>query len=199
MNQVVKDIEKVATTEANVIILGENGTGKELIAREIHRRSMRKDEVFISVDLGALSESLFESELFGHEKGAFTDATADRLGRFEAAAGGTLFMDEIGNLSLPLQSKLLSVLQTRQIYSVGSNKPVEIDLRLICATNQPIKKMVNEGQFRQDLLYRINTVEIEIPPLRDRREDIPLLVNYFVSRFNKIKPKLISGIYPGVL
>jgi two-component system response regulator HydG len=185
MKQIVTDIEKVAATDANVIILGENGTGKELIAREIHRKSMRRDEVFISVDLGALSESLFESELFGHEKGAFTDATEDRMGRFEAAAGGTLFLDEIGNLSLPLQSKLLSVLQTRQIYRVGSNKPVEIDIRLICATNQPVKKMVSEGQFRQDLLYRINTVEIELPPLRDRLEDIPLITRFYLSRYKK--------------
>lgn len=185
MKQVVIDIEKVATTDANVIILGENGTGKELIAREIHRRSMRRDEVFIPVDLGALSESLFESELFGHQKGAFTDATEDRTGRFEAASGGTLFLDEIGNLSLALQSKLLSVLQTRQIYRVGSNKPVEIDIRLICATNQPIKKMVNEGQFRQDLLYRINTVEIDIPPLRDRSEDISLITRFYLSRYKK--------------
>ncbi len=185
MKQVIKDIEKVATTDANVIILGENGTGKELIAREIHRRSMRRDEVFISVDLGALSESLFESELFGHQKGAFTDATEDRTGRFEAASGGTLFLDELGNLSLALQSKLLSVLQTRQIYRVGSNKPVEIDIRLICATNQPINKMVNDGQFRQDLLYRINTIEIDIPPLRDRPEDITLITRFYLSRYKK--------------
>ena len=185
MKHVVRDIEKVASTDANVIILGENGTGKELIAREIHRRSMRKDEVFISVDLGALSESLFESELFGHQKGAFTDATEDRMGRFEAATGGTLFLDEIGNLSLPLQSKLLSVLQTRQVYRVGSNKPVEIDIRLICATNQPILKMVSEGSFRQDLLYRINTVAIELPPLRQRKEDISLITRFYLSRYKK--------------
>jgi len=185
MKQVVSDMEKVASTDANVIILGENGTGKELIAREIHRKSLRRDEVFISVDLGAISETLFESELFGHEKGAFTDAREDRMGRFEAAAGGTLFLDEIGNLNLPLQSKLLSVLQTRDIYRVGSSKPIEIDIRLICATNQPIKKMVSEGQFRQDLLYRINTVEIELPPLRERQEDIPLITRFYLSRYKK--------------
>jgi len=194
MKQVTRDIEKVASTEANIIILGENGTGKELIAREIHRKSHRRDEVFISVDLGALSESLFESELFGHQKGAFTDATEDRMGRFEAASGGTLFLDEIGNLSLPLQSKLLSVLQTREIYRVGSSKPDKIDIRLICATNQPIKKMVNEGQFRQDLLYRINTVEIELPPLRDRLEDISLITRFYLSRYKKKYRKEKLGI-----
>ena len=179
------DIDKIAGTDVNVLILGENGTGKELIAREIHRNSSRRDEVFINVDLGSLSETLFESELFGHQKGSYTDASEDRVGRFEAASGGTLFLDEIGNLTLPLQSKLLSSLQNREIYRIGSNRPVEVDIRLICATNQPIKQMAAQGTFRQDLLYRINTVEIEIPPLRQRQEDIPSLANHFLSFFSR--------------
>jgi DNA-binding NtrC family response regulator len=187
------DIDKIAGTDVNVLILGENGTGKELIAREIHRNSSRRDEVFINVDLGSLSETLFESELFGHQKGSYTDASEDRVGRFEAASGGTLFLDEIGNLTLPLQSKLLSSLQNREIYRIGSNRPVEVDIRLICATNQPIKQMASQGTFRQDLLYRINTVEIEIPPLRQRQEDIPSLANHFLSLFSRKyrKEKLI--------
>jgi len=190
MSQVISDIDKVSGTDANVLIIGENGTGKELVAREIHRRSGRRNEVFISVDLGAISETLFESELFGHVKGAFTDATEDRVGRFEAASGGTLFLDEIGNLSLPLQSKLLSVIQNREIYRVGSSKVKEIDIRLICATNQSLSNMVEEGSFRQDLLYRINTVEMELPPLRERKEDIPLLAEHFITRFvDKYKKK----------
>ncbi|GAO28198.1 sigma-54-dependent transcriptional regulator [Geofilum rubicundum] len=163
MQRVFKTIQKVAGTDANVLILGENGTGKELVARALHRYSLRKDETFISVDLGALSESLFESELFGHMKGAFTDAKADRPGRFELASGGTLFLDEIGNLSLPLQAKLLTVLERREVTRVGANKPTPIDIRLISATNMGIKQMAAEGGFRQDLLYRINTVEIDIP------------------------------------
>jgi len=179
------DIDKIAGTDVNVLILGENGTGKELIAREIHRNSSRRNEVFINVDLGSLSETLFESELFGHQKGSYTDASEDRVGRFEAASGGTLFLDEIGNLTLPLQSKLLSSLQNREIYRIGSNRPVEVDIRLICATNQPIKQMAAQGTFRQDLLYRINTVEIEIPPLRQRQEDIPSLANHFLSFFSR--------------
>jgi DNA-binding NtrC family response regulator len=179
------DIDKIAGTDINVLILGENGTGKELIAREIHRNSSRRNEVFINVDLGSLSETLFESELFGHQKGSYTDASEDRVGRFEAASGGTLFLDEIGNLTLPLQSKLLSSLQNREIYRIGSNRPVEVDIRLICATNQPIKQMAAQGTFRQDLLYRINTVEIEIPPLRQRQEDIPSLANHFLSFFSR--------------
>jgi two-component system, NtrC family, response regulator HydG len=179
------DIKKIAGTDVNVLILGENGTGKELIAREIHRNSPRRNEVFVNVDLGSLSETLFESELFGHQKGAYTDAAEDRVGRFEAASGGTLFLDEIGNLTIPLQSKLLSSLQNREIYRIGSNRPVEIDIRLICATNQSIKQMAVQGSFRQDLLYRINTVEIEIPPLRERKEDIPLLANHYLSLYRR--------------
>jgi two-component system response regulator HydG len=179
------DISKIAGTDVNVLILGENGTGKELIAREIHRNSQRRDEVFVNIDLGSLSETLFESELFGHQKGAFTDAAEERVGRFEAASGGTLFLDEIGNLTTPLQAKLLSSLQNREIYRVGSNRPVEVDIRLICATNQSIKQMVVQGSFRQDLLYRINTIEIEIPPLRERREDIPLLANHYLSLYRR--------------
>ncbi len=193
LRQLKDDIDKIAGTDVNVLILGENGTGKELIAREIHRNSSRRDEVFINVDLGSLSETLFESELFGHQKGAFTDASDDRVGRFEAASGGTLFLDEIGNLTLPLQSKLLSSLQNREIHRIGSNRPIEVDIRLICATNQPIKQMSSQGTFRQDLLYRINTVEIEIPPLRQRQEDIPSLANHFMSLFSRKyrKEKLI--------
>lgn len=183
MRSVMDQVNKVAGTDANVLILGENGTGKELVAREIHRRSSRNEEVFISVDLGSLSETLFESELFGHQKGAFTDASEDHTGRFEAASGGTLFFDEIGNLPFPLQSKILSAIQNREIFRVGSTKPVEIDIRLICATNQPLRQMAAEGSFRQDLLYRINTVEIETPSLRERPEDIPLLSDSFLRRY----------------
>lgn len=185
LKQVINNIGKVAGTDVNVLILGENGTGKELIAREIHRSSARSEEVFVNVDLGSLSETLFESELFGHLKGAYTDAKEDRVGRFEAASGGTLFLDEIGNLTIPLQSKLLSALQNRKIYRVGSNRPVEVDIRLICATNRSLKQMVAQGTFRQDLLYRINTVEFEIPPLRERHGDIPLLANHYLSIFGR--------------
>lgn len=177
--------DKVAKTDANVLILGENGTGKELIARAIHQRSLRKNKSFVSVDMGAITETLFESELFGHKKGAFTDAREDRPGRFELANGGTLFLDEIGNLSLALQSKLLSALQSRQITRVGSNQSVPVDIRLICATNMPLQKMVAEGTFRQDLLYRINTVEIHVPPLSERVEDIPLLAHHYLSHYSK--------------
>ncbi|MEM1216998.1 MAG: sigma-54 dependent transcriptional regulator, partial [Bacteroidota bacterium] len=185
MQQVFRMIEKVAKTDANVLILGENGTGKELIARAIHRQSPRQAEVFITVDLGAVPESLFESELFGHKKGAFTDAKADRAGRFEVASGGSLFLDEIGNLSLPLQAKLLSALQTRQITRVGANEPIEVDIRLVSATNMPLYDMVHDNSFRQDLLYRINTVEIQLPALRDRPDDIPLLVDHFLQQYAK--------------
>lgn len=182
-------INKVARTDANVLILGENGTGKELIARAIHQRSLRKENSFVSVDMGAITETLFESELFGHKKGAFTDAREDRPGRFELATGGTLFLDEIGNLSLSLQSKLLSALQSRQVTRVGANQPMAVDIRLICATNMPLHKMVQEGTFRQDLLYRINTVEIHVPPLSDRVEDIPVLadhyLNYYAKKYHK--------------
>jgi two-component system response regulator HydG len=181
MRQVFQTIDKVAATDAGVLILGENGTGKELVAREIHRRSHRKDEVFIKVDVGAIPESLFESELFGHKKGAFTDAKEDRIGRFEAASGGTLFLDEIGNIPIPMQVKLLSVVQQGEIVPVGANKPVRIDVRLICATNMPLYDMVAEKAFRQDLLYRINTVEIHLPPLRERTGDIELLSRHFLQ------------------
>lgn len=185
MQRVFTLIEKVAKTDANVLILGENGTGKELVARAIHRQSPRNDNVFISVDLGAIPESLFESELFGHKKGSFTDAREDRAGRFEIASGGSLFLDEIGNLSLPLQAKLLTALQSRQIRRIGANEFIPVDIRLVCATNMPLYEMVNENSFRQDLLYRINTVEIKLPPLRERREDIPLLIDHFLSMFAK--------------
>ncbi len=181
MQSLLKTIEKVAGTNVNVLILGENGSGKELVAREIHRQSPRAHEVFLSVDMGALSETLFDSELFGHVKGAFTDAKAERAGRFELASGGTLFLDEIGNLSLPLQAKLLSVLQNTQVTRLGSNKAIPIDIRLICATNVPLYDMVVQQQFRQDLLYRINTVELHVPPLRERAEDIPLLIDYYIA------------------
>ncbi|MBX2942902.1 MAG: sigma-54-dependent Fis family transcriptional regulator [Cyclobacteriaceae bacterium] len=178
-------IDKVAATDANVLILGENGTGKELVARAIHQKSLRKDNSFVSVDMGAITETLFESELFGHKKGAFTDARENRTGRFELANGGTLFLDEIGNLSMALQSKLLTALQARQITRVGSNGPVDVDIRLICATNMPLHHMVEEGKFRQDLLYRINTVEIRIPPLYERVEDIPMLADHFLNFYTK--------------
>lgn len=184
--QRVKDlIAKVAKTDADVLILGENGTGKELVARAIHHRSMRNNEVFINVDLGAVSETLFESELFGHVKGAFTDARQDKPGRFELAHGGTIFLDEIGNLSLPLQAKLLTVLQSRKVRRVGSNREAEVDFRLVCATNMPLYDMVYEQQFRQDLLYRINTVEIRMPSLRERIDDVPLLVEHFLNIYAK--------------
>lgn len=178
-------IDRVAGTDADVLILGENGTGKELVARAIHRKSIRQDNVFISVDLGAITESLFESELFGHVKGAFTDARQDKPGRFEIASEGTIFLDEIGNLSLSLQSKLLTVLQHRKVQRVGSNKETAVDFRLICATNMPLHEMVYEKKFRQDLLYRINTVEIRVPSLRERPEDIPLLLDYFLQRYGQ--------------
>jgi transcriptional regulator with PAS, ATPase and Fis domain len=194
MQQVFANIEKVASTEANILILGENGTGKELVARALHRRSERENEVFISVDMGAIAESLFESELFGHMKGAFTDAREDRPGRFELASGGTLFLDEIGNLSMPMQAKLLSVLEARKVTRLGSNVARDIDIRLICATNMPIYDMVAKNEFRQDLLYRINTVEIQLPPLRDRQEDIPLLVDHFLGIFSKKYQKGIKTV-----
>ncbi|MCK4569029.1 MAG: sigma-54-dependent Fis family transcriptional regulator [Bacteroidales bacterium] len=185
MQKVMETVRKVAATDANILILGENGTGKELIARAIHMASARNDEVFISVDLGAISESLFESELFGFKKGAFTDAKEDRAGRFEAANKGTIFLDEIGNLSLSLQSKLLSVLQSRYVVRLGTNKEIPIDIRLVSATNMPLYQMVNESKFRQDLLYRMNTVEIHVPPLRERPEDIPDLVEYFLDIYSR--------------
>jgi len=195
MKPVLQAVAKVSPTDANVLILGANGTGKELIARAIHRSSNRKDEPFVKVDLGSIAETLFETELFGHVKGAFTDAREDRAGRFEIATGGTLFLDEIGNLSLPLQAKLLTALQTKEITRVGDNQPIAVDIRLICATNKPIRKLVEENEFRQDLLYRINTVEIHLPTLHDRSEDIPLLVNFFLKKYkNKYnRPELVIG------
>lgn len=184
IQRVKEIIDRVAATDADVLILGENGTGKEVVARAIHRQSTRNNKVFISVDLGSISETLFESELFGHVKGAFTDAKQDKPGRFEIASGGTIFLDEIGNLSLPLQSKLLTVLQHRKIQRVGSNSEIPVDFRLICATNMPLNEMVVQKTFRQDLLYRMNTVEIRVPPLRERQDDIPLLLDYFLQRYS---------------
>ncbi|RYZ53337.1 MAG: sigma-54-dependent Fis family transcriptional regulator, partial [Chitinophagaceae bacterium] len=183
MQDIFYKIQKIAPTDANILILGENGTGKELIAKAIHQFSLRVTKPFIKVDVGALTESLFESELFGHKKGAFTDAREDRAGRFEAANTGTLFLDEIGNISLHQQAKLLSVLQNRQVIRLGTNEPVPIDIRLICATNIPITELANEGRFRKDLIYRINTVEIVIPPLRKRGQDILLLANHFIKTY----------------
>lgn len=194
MEKVYKLIDKVAKTDANVLILGENGTGKELIARALHQKSMRKENVFVGVDMGAITETLFESELFGHKKGAFTDAKEDRAGRFEVANKGSLFLDEIGNLSMPLQSKLLAVLQNREVTRLGTNVAIPIDIRLICATNMPIDEMVADSQFRQDLLYRINTVEIKLPALRERTEDIAQLCDHFTKMYAKKYRKDISGI-----
>jgi DNA-binding NtrC family response regulator len=194
MQTVFTTIKKVAQTDANVLVLGENGTGKELVARALHRNSLGKDEVFISVDLGSISETLFESELFGHEKGAFTDAKKEKAGRFEIASGGTLFLDEIGNLSLPLQTKLLTAIERRQITRVGATKPTPIDVRLICATNNDLHQMVADGTFRQDLLYRINTVEIDLPPLRERTGDIQILAEHFLRIYAKKYKKTIKGI-----
>ena len=194
MQRIFQTIERVALTDANVLILGENGTGKELLARAIHRNSARKSESFISVDLGSITETLFESELFGHKKGSFTDAKEDRPGRFEFANHGTLFLDEIGNLSMPLQAKLLTVLQNRKVSRVGANKETPVDLRLICATNLPLYDMVKENRFRQDLLYRINTIEIQIPSLRDRIEDIPILANHFLKHYSTKYEKNVTKI-----
>ncbi|MBW2707114.1 MAG: sigma-54-dependent Fis family transcriptional regulator [Deltaproteobacteria bacterium] len=194
IRKVFATIDKVAATEADILILGENGTGKELVARALHRQSPRADEVFISVDMGAIAETLFESELFGHMKGAFTDARENRPGRFELASGGTLFLDEIGNLSLAMQAKLLSVLETRKVTRLGSNAPRDIDIRLICATNMPIYDMIARNDFRQDLLYRINTVEIQLPLLRERQEDIALLTDHFLAKFAKKYQKSITGV-----
>ncbi|MEE1961516.1 sigma-54 dependent transcriptional regulator [Allomuricauda taeanensis] len=200
---------KVAKTDVNVLITGENGTGKELIARELHRLSARKDEVFIGVDMGSIAENLFESELFGHTKGSFTDAKEDRAGKFEAAHQGTLFLDEIGNLSLQMQAKLLSSIQNRSVVRVGSNKPVKVDIRLICATNCNLEQMVVDGLFREDLLYRINTIHIEVPPLRERGEDILVLAEFFLKKFahkydkpglkinNLAQEKLMEYLWPG--
>ncbi len=209
MQGIFYKIEKIAPTDANILLLGENGTGKDLIAKVIHQHSGRVEKPFIKVDAGALTESLFESELFGHKKGAFTDAREDREGRFESANGGTLFLDEIGNISLVQQSKLLTVLQNRQVTRVGTNQAVPIDIRLICATNIPINELANENRFRKDLIYRINTIEIEIPPLRKRKDDIILLAKQFLERYSEkyFKPtlqfdnaaveKLLQYHYPG--
>ena len=193
MRRVRQLIEKMAVTDANVLITGENGTGKEIVAREIHALSGRKEEVMISVDMGAITETLFESELFGHVKGAFTDARKDKAGRMETASGGTLFLDEIGNLSLPMQARLLTAIEKRQITRLGSTQPKNIDIRLICATNADIHNMVTTGKFRQDLLYRINTIEIPIPPLRERGKDILLLARYFLNRYCYKYKKEITG------
>ena len=185
-------IRKVAPTDANILILGENGTGKDLIAKAVHQQSKRAEKPYIKVDVGSLSEGLFESELFGHKKGAFTDAREDRMGRFEAASSGTLFLDEIGNISLYQQSKLLSVLQNRQVTRLGANQHMEVDIRLICATNVSLKELASESRFRKDLIYRINTVEITVPPLRERKEDILLLANHFIRVYSQkyLKPAL---------
>lgn len=185
MQQLHLLVEKVARTDANILITGENGTGKEMIAKEIHSLSDRRNEVMISVDMGAITETLFESELFGHVKGAFTDAKEDRAGKFEAANNGSLFLDEIGNLSYSLQSKLLAAIQGRKITRIGSNKPININIRLICATNSNLQEMVANGTFREDLLYRINTIHIEVPPLRKRGKDILLLADFFLHRYSQ--------------
>lgn len=196
--EVLDIVAKVAKTDANVLITGENGTGKEIIAHELHRQSLRRNEVMVGVDIGSLPETLFESELFGHVKGAFTDAKEDRPGKFEIANGSTLFMDEIANLSLPLQAKLLAALQNREIVKVGSNKKIPIDIRLVCATNSNLQTLVKEGKFREDLLYRINTIQIEIPPLRERVADIPLLTDFFLkiycTKYKKPALKLSSDV-----
>jgi len=209
MRDIFYKVKKIAPTDANILILGENGTGKDLIARAIHEQSLRSKAPFVKVDVGALTESLFESELFGHKKGAFTDAREDRTGRFESASGGTLFLDEIGNISLQQQAKLLSVLQNRQVMRLGSNTPIPVDIRLICATNVPLAELANENRFRKDLVYRINTVEITMPPLRKRGQDIVLLAKHFSQLYcNKyLKPvlefdraaveKLLQYHYPG--
>ncbi len=207
--QMMNLVRKVAKTDANVLITGENGTGKELIAHEIHRISERSQEVLVSVDMGAITETLFESELFGHVKGAFTDARENRPGKFEVADKGTLFLDEIGNLSFHLQAKLLAAIQNRQISRIGSNQTIPVDIRLICATNKNLEGMVQEGLFREDLLYRINTIQIEVPPLRDRGDDVLVLADFFLkkygSKYNKpnlrinqqAQDKLLKYTWPG--
>lgn len=185
MQDLLKKIEKVAPTDANVLITGENGTGKEVVAKTIHNLSLRKKEPFVTVDMGSITSSLFESELFGHMKGSFTDAHADKVGKFEVADNGTLFLDEIGNLEITQQPKLLRALQTREIIRVGSNQPIAVNIRLICATNTNLFQAAKEGTFREDLLYRINTIHLEVPPLRKRKEDISLLAHFFLNRYQK--------------
>ena len=209
MQDIFYKVNKIAPTDANILLLGENGTGKDLMAKAIHERSLRADKPFVKVDVGALTDSLFESELFGHKKGAYTDAREDRQGRFEDAQGGTLFLDEIGNISLQQQAKLLTILQNRQVTRLGTNKPVDVDIRLICATNLPLSELANENRFRKDLVYRINTVEINMPPLRRRSEDIAILARHFAKLYagKYLKPsvdfepaalqKLKSYTYPG--
>jgi DNA-binding NtrC family response regulator len=193
MKQVFEKIERVASTTANVLILGENGTGKELVARSIHERSERQKESFVHVDLGSIAESLFESELFGHAKGAFTDAVKDRIGRFEAANEGTLFLDEIGNIPLAMQQKLLNAIQNREIHRLGNSKAIQVNIRLISATNQDIYSLTNQGLFRNDLFYRINTVEILLPPLRNRLEDLELIANHYIQVYAR---KYKKDIHP---
>ncbi|WP_454883961.1 sigma-54-dependent transcriptional regulator [Sphingomonas oryzagri] len=198
MARVLSLIEKAGPTDANVLILGENGTGKELVARELHRHSRRSSRIMLSVDLGAVAENLFDSELFGHVKGAFTDARADRIGRLQAADGGTLFLDEVGNLPLHLQPKLLTALEQRKVTPVGANAPVPIDVRVISATNLPPDQLGSESRFRQDLLYRLNTVEIELSPLRERREDVPMLLDHYLrqyaARYDRPAPALPDDV-----
>lgn len=196
MQQLRQLIEKVAITDANILITGENGTGKEMLAREIHALSSRKQAEMVAVDMGAITESLFESELFGHVKGSFTDAHADRIGKFEAANHSTLFLDEIGNLPYHLQAKLLTAIQRRSIVRVGSNEPLPINIRLICATNRNLQEMVDRSEFREDLLYRINTIHVEIPPLRERKEDIVPLAERFITRFCKQYDKVPINLSP---
>ncbi len=195
MQQVFTKLQKVAPTDANILVLGENGTGKDLIAKALHENSLRANKPFVKVDMGSLTESLFESELFGHKRGAFTDAREDRVGLFESANGGTIFLDEIGNITLQQQAKLLSVLQNRQVVRLGTNLPIPIDIRLICATNVPLNELANESKFRKDLIYRINTVELQLPPLRKRKADIPLLAEHFVKQYASkyMKPSLKLG------
>jgi DNA-binding NtrC family response regulator len=199
IRRVMQLIERAAPTDANVLILGENGTGKELVARELHRRSRRADRVMLSVDLGAVAESLFDSELFGHVKGAFTDARSDRIGRLQAADGGTLFLDEIGNLPLHLQPKLLTALEQRRVTPVGSNKSVPIDVRVVAATNLAPEALTDESRFRPDLLFRLNTVEIELPPLRQRREDIPVLLDHYIGMYARKYDKPVQPLDGDVL
>ncbi|WP_162055064.1 sigma-54-dependent transcriptional regulator [Pontibacter pamirensis] len=199
IKEVLYKIDKIAPTEANVLILGENGTGKELVARALHEKSFRATKPFVSVDMGALTDSLFESELFGSKRGAFTDAKEDRAGRFEAANGGTLFLDEIGNITPAMQAKLLTVLQNRQVTPLGSNTPVPVDIRLVSATNEPIYELAARNQFRKDLIYRINTVEITLPPLRQREGDVELLARHFSAIYAQKNHKPEPDFAPATL